>query len=154
MRIIKLSHRDKDFPNRKSVDYYFLHKLSNRNPAGKFLLTKGRIAKDGIEIGEQLIFSYKTEILYMALSASGRIENLDEDVDMYPFYFLIDMDSLTPAKGNLSDIESLCVDAGINKNIVRAQGWPFIQEPVAETIWDNLKESIILNKERYRKWKS
>jgi hypothetical protein len=154
MRIIKLSDRDKDFPNRKSVDYYFQNKLLKKNPPGKFLLTKGRISKEGIETGEQLIFSYKTEILYMALSASGRKENLDEDVDMYPFYFVIDMESLTPAKGNLSDIESLCSDAGINKNIVRAQGWPCIQEPVTEIIWKTLEESIISNKELHRKWKS
>jgi hypothetical protein len=139
MRIIKLSDKDKDFPTRERVDYYFQHKLPNKNLPGKFLLTKGRIAKDGIESGEQLIFSYKTEILYIALSASGRIENLDEEVDMYPFYFLIDMDSLTPAKGLLSDIESICFNYEINKNIVHSQGWPRIQEPVTEIIWDILK---------------
>lgn len=139
MRIIKLSDRDKDFPDRKSVDYYFQHKLTNKKPPGKFLLTKGRIAKDGIKSGEQLIFSYKTEILYIALSASSRMENLDEDVDMYPFYFVIDMNSIIPAKGNLSDIESICFKAEINKNIVRAQGWPCIQEPVTKIIWESLK---------------
>lgn len=140
MRIIKLSDRDKDFPNRESVEYYFQNKLPNRKPPGKFLLTKGRIAINGIESGEQLIFSYKTEILYIALSASGRMENLDEDVDMYPFYFVIDMDSITPAKGSLSDIESICSKAAINKNIVRAQGWPCIKDPVTEIIWRTLKE--------------
>jgi hypothetical protein len=139
MRIIKLSNRDKDFPDRKSVDNYFQHKLPNRNPPGKFLLTKGRLAKDGIKIGEQLIFSYKTEIVYIAFSASERMENFDNDGDMYPFYFIIDMDSLVSAKGYLSDIESICAKAGIEKNIVRAQGWPHIQESVTEIIWDTLK---------------
>jgi hypothetical protein len=139
MRIIKLSDKDKDFPTRESVDYYFQHKLPNRNPPGKFLLTKGRIAKDGIESGEQLIFSYKTEILYISLSASGRLDNFDKDADTYPFYFLVDIESITPARGFLSDIESICLEAEINKNIVRSQGWPRIQEPVTEIIWSILK---------------
>jgi hypothetical protein len=139
MRIIKLSDKDKDFPNRESVDYYFQHKLPNKNPPGKFLLTKGRIAKDGIERGEQLVFSYKTEILYIALSTSDRMDNLDKDSDTYPFYFLVDMDSITPARGFLSDIELICLEAEMDKNIVRSQGWPRIQEPVTEIIWSTLK---------------
>lgn len=139
MRIIKLSDRDKDFPNCESVGYYFQYKLPNRNPPGKFLLTKGRVAKNGIEIGEQLIFSYKSKILYLALSASGRRDNLDEDVDMYPFYFVVDMSTITPVKGSLTGIESICSKANVHKNIVRTQGWPSIPEPVGKIIWDVLK---------------
>ena len=140
MRIIKLSDKDIDFPDRKRVEFYFQSKLPDRNPPGKFLLTKGRVAKDGIEIGEQIIFSYKTEITHIALSASGRIDNTDDDKNMYPFYLVVDMDSLFPAKGNLSDIESMFSKAGIEKNIVRTQGWPSIPDsPVTENIWNNLK---------------
>jgi hypothetical protein len=140
MRIIKLSQKDKDFPDRNRVDFYFQSKLPNRNPPGRFLLTQGRVAKEGIEIGEPLVFSYKTEITYIALAASGRIDNSDDDVDKYPYYFVVDMESLAPAKGTLSDIESLLSKAGIEKNIVRAQGWPRIQDsPLTENIWNNLK---------------
>ena len=49
MRIIKLSDRDSDFPDRASVDIYFSQTLQNRNPVGKFLLTKGSIARNGIQ---------------------------------------------------------------------------------------------------------
>ena len=140
MRIIKLSNKDKSFPDRKRVDSYFLKKLPNRNPPGKFRLTQGRVAKDSIEIGEKLIFSYKTEIIYIGLSASGRIDNSDEDMDMYPFYFIIDIDSLVPAKGNLSDIESMFLKAGIKKNLVSTRGWPRIQDsPVTKSVWNNIK---------------
>ena len=140
MRIIKLSDNDKDFPDRNKVDFYFQSKLPERKPPGKFLLTKGRIAEDGIEIGEQLIFSYKTEITYIALSASARMVNSGDDADMYPFYLVVDMDSLVPAKGYLADIESMLSKAGIEKNIVRAQGWPRIPDsPETEIIWNRLK---------------
>jgi hypothetical protein len=61
MRIIKLSPRDIDFPDRVGVDTYFEVTLPNRNPIGQFLLTQGRIAEYGIEAGELIIFSYKTE---------------------------------------------------------------------------------------------
>lgn len=98
------------------------------------------MAKDGIEIGEQLIFSYKTEITYIGLSASGRINNSDKYIDMYPFYFVVDMDALFPAKGDLSDIESMFLKAGIEKKLVRTRVWPRIQDsPVTESVWNNMK---------------
>ena len=52
MRIIKLSPKDIDFPDRKSVDEYFKITLRGRNPVGKFLLSKGRISANGVVAGE------------------------------------------------------------------------------------------------------
>ena len=141
MRIIKLSPNDSDFPDRDSVDEYFNIKLPSRNPTGQFLLTQGRIAKDGIVNGELIIFSYKTEITHIAKAASGRLVHSQENSGTYPFYFLVDTSTICLAHGNLSDVEAALYKAGIKKNIVRSQGWPHIQDSLAvDQIWNALKK--------------
>lgn len=140
MRIIKLSQSDTDFPDRSSVDEYFKFKLANKEPVGKFLLTKGRIAESGILPGESIIFSYRTEITHIAKAASKRTVNENFDNKHYPFYFLIDMETICPAQGTLADVETALFSAGIYKTIVRTQGWPRIPESFeADVIWCNLK---------------
>lgn len=139
MRIIKLSKKDPDFPYRSSVDDYFQNKLPNRNPPGKFLLTKGRIAENGISKGELLVFSYKTEIIYVAKAGSCRLPNLSDDNKKYPFYFIVDMNSIFNAKGDLANIEAALPK--VKKNIVHTQGWPRIPDsPEIYDIWNELKE--------------
>jgi hypothetical protein len=140
MRIIKLSPKDVDFPNRESVDEYFNNKLRERDPAGKFLLTKGRISANGISAGETIIFSYVTEIMYIAKALSGRRENFDVDREIFPYYFLVDINTIVPAQGNLDTVESSLAELGIIKNIVRTQGWPLIPDtPKVAEIWHSLK---------------
>lgn len=140
MRIIKLSPKDVDFPNRESVDEYFNNTLRGRDPVGKFLLTKGRISANGIAAGETIIFSYETEITHIAKASSGRRENLDDDRENYPYYFLVDVNTIVNAQGNLDAVESSLAELGINKNIVRTQGWPLIPDtPKVTAIWHSLK---------------
>lgn len=140
MRIIKLSPRDVDFPNRESVDKYFSNTLYGRNPVGKFLLTRGRISANGIMAGEAIIFSYKTEITHTAKASSGRRENIEENRDIYPYYFVVDVDTVMPANGKLEDVESSISGLGIDKNIVRTQGWPTIPDtPQVAGIWNSLR---------------
>jgi hypothetical protein len=140
MRIIKLSPRDIDFPDRASVDMYFQVTLLNRNPAGQFLLTKGRIAEHGIEAGEPLIFSYKTEITHIAKAASCRLVNSQSNRVTYPHYFLVNINTICIAGGNLADVEDELSVAGIEKSIVHTQGWPQIKNsPTVEQIWEALK---------------
>jgi hypothetical protein len=140
MRIIKLSDHDKEFPDRASVDTYFANTLPNRNPVGQFFLTSGRIAHGGIAPGEPLIFSYKTEIVYAARAASGRLPNSQNNNNLYPFYFVVDMATISVAQGMLSDVEHALAAAGINRNIVRTQGWPIIHDlQIAQNIWDEVR---------------
>jgi hypothetical protein len=140
MRIIKLSQRDNDFPDRVSVNTYFEVTLPNRSPVGQFLLTQGRIAKQGIEAGETIIFSYETEITHIARAASCRLVNSQGDSVTYPYYFLVDMSTISLAQGNLANVEAELAVVGVQKNIVRTQGWPRIQNsPEIDKIWNDLK---------------
>lgn len=140
MRIIKLSPRDIDFPDRVSVDRYFEVTLPNRNPVGQFLLTQGRIAESGIEVGEPIVFSYETEITHVAKAATCRLVNLQGDSVTYPYYFLLNMSTICLAQGRLADVEAELAIAGVQKNIVRTQGWPRIQDsPAIDQIWNALK---------------
>lgn len=136
MRIIKLSPKDIDFPDRVSVDTYFEVTLPNRNPVGQFLLTQGRIAERGIEAGEPIIFSYKTEITHVAKAASCRLVNSQGDSVTYPYYFLVNISTICLAQGSLADIEAELAAVGVQKNIVHTRGWPRIQDsPAIEQIW-------------------
>ena len=142
MRIIKLSQKDIDFPDRHSVDTYFEVKLPNRNPVGQFLLTKGRIKKDGIDAGEPIIFTYQGRVTHIAKASSGRLENSGDDRGTYPFYFLVDISTIAPAQGTLPDIQSELEAMEIQKNIVRTRGWPRIQDSRAvHRIWKALESA-------------
>jgi hypothetical protein len=91
MRIVKLS--EVEFEDERAIDDYFDY-LHEADPPGKFRITDRRIAEDGLEPGEYLIFSYNGTICRIALSASGRLDNKDEYKDTYPFYFKINLDTL------------------------------------------------------------
>lgn len=134
MRIIKLSPEDPSFPNRSRVDFYFNEELPRREH-NQFLLTKGRIKKGGITPGEMLVFSYKGDIVYLALSESERHNNTGLEASKYPFYFSVG--SIIKGKGNLKQLEN---ELKTNKNIVKTQGWPTIKDsPEIKRIWNQFK---------------
>lgn len=140
MRIIKLSSKDIAFPDRASVDTYFRVGLPNSSPVGQFLFTKGRIRKDGIDDGEPIIFSYQSQITYIAKASSSRLVNSGSDRQTYPFYFLVDTSTIAPAQGNLADVEAKLGAIGIHKNIVHTRGWPQVPDSHAvDRIWSDLK---------------
>jgi len=140
MRIIKLSDKDIDFPDRASVDTYFEVTLPGRDPIGQFLLTQGRIAENGIHANETIIFSYATEITHIARAASGRCERGGDNDHKYPYYFLVDMNTISPAQGKLSALEASLTALGLHKNIVHTQGWPRIPDsPEVEHLWNGLR---------------
>lgn len=137
MRIIKLSPEDRSFPNRDMVDSFFNEELPARNPRGQFLLTKGRIARNGISFGEMLVFSYNGEIVYLALSQSERFNNTGKERYEYPFFFCVDVDTIIKGRGNLKELES---ELKIGKHIVRTRGWPTIKDsPEIKKIWTQFK---------------
>jgi hypothetical protein len=109
--------------------------LSGNNCGGQ-----GRIADGGIETGESIIFSYETVITHIANASSDRLANTQSDSGTYPFYCLVDMSTICLAQGNLTDVEAALAGMGIQKNIVRTQGWPRIQDsPAIDQIWNSLR---------------
>ena len=141
MRIIKLSSDDPDMRDRNMVDFFFNEKLHRRIPPGKFLLTKGRIAEDGILPEEMLIFLYKGEIVYLALSSSGRLNNTCKNAVAYPYYFCVDIKTITRGAGDKTQLDVLINSKVANpKDIVRARGWPsFKDSPELKKIWEHFK---------------
>jgi len=141
MRIIKLSPSDEDMKDLEKVQDYFERKLQRRKPRGQFLLTKGRISKKGISPGEMIIFSYNTEIVYLALSDSDRQDTTGPESIKYPHYFCIDTETIVKGRGTLSNLEHrLNQHDGSNKNIVHTQGWPkFKDTPGMKLIWEQFK---------------
>lgn len=95
MRIIKLNPDDIEMKTREMVDSFFLTRLHEKDPKGQFLLTKGRIAEDGIQPGEYLVFTYLGDLVYVARSASRREATEGPNARQYPHYFCVE---LTPSR--------------------------------------------------------
>lgn len=129
MRIIKLSPDDPEMKTRESVSHFFHTTLKERNPRGQFLLTKGRISPDGIRAGERIVFTYNGDCVFLAKSASDRLDTQGPSATRYPTYFCVDVDSIVSATGTLSDLEKVIWRSGIyHSKIVRTMGWPKIEE--------------------------
>lgn len=129
MRIIKLSTDDADMKTRDGVDRYFLQSLPERIPAGQFLITKGRISRNGISPGERLVFAYVGEIVFLARAASERRETIGPEAETYAHYFIVDVGSIQPATGILTELEADLHGSGLaDQNIARTRGWPIIDE--------------------------
>jgi len=96
---------------------------------------------DGIDDGEPLIFTYKGDIVYVAKASSGRFTNLSSERDKYPFYLIVDVNTIAPAQGSLAVLEFMLRNLGVlKKNILRTQGWPQIEDsPEVNQIWNELK---------------
>jgi hypothetical protein len=137
MRIIKLSPDDVDMTTRQAVDVYFQKTLSSRTPAGQFLLTSGRIRKDGVKPQEPLIFSYLGKIVYLAKAGSKRMATSGDDAKQYPSYFCVDTTTIQKGTGTLDEFEKLVDAANLSEgNIVHSQGWPMLADsPALEEIW-------------------
>lgn len=140
MRVIKLN-TTKEFPALEDLERYFDNDLPSRNPPGKFRLTKGRIAEDGLQPGERVIFSYKCCVCFVAYAASGRMENTDEYQNDYPYFFIIDLDHVRQTNFSLQKLEDrLLHKSNEKKYIVRTQGWPRISDT---KITESIVESLI-----------
>lgn len=137
MRIIKLSEKDEDMLDRSMVDVFFKKELPKRN-GGRFHVPKGFISSVNFPAGEQLVFSYKKEIIYLATAKSGILATKNGS-SSYPYYFLINIDSITEAQGRLEDFEVRLAELGVLVNVDRAgkktpkritsRGWPYIPVP-------------------------
>lgn len=126
MRIIKLSP-ELGFTKPSDVEDFFEFDLRNRQD-GRFRITKGRIRVDGLEIGEEVLFSLEGQVYYIARAASGRQDNDDQFSAELPFYFEVDISTLRRVNISLHEIERrLHTETNETKHIVQARGWPEIR---------------------------
>ncbi len=95
MRIVKLS--DNEFASGEDVKKYFEEELRSRHPPGKFLVTKGRIARNTLDPGERLIFTYRGHVIYTAIAKTGREDNSDDRAKTHPYYIVVDLSTLQAA---------------------------------------------------------
>jgi len=126
VRVIKLSDTDEDMEERAAIDEFFTRKLHDTE--GKFLVTKGRIAAGGISPRELLVFSYKSELIYLAESASGLLENHGSNSVQYPHYFLVAVRTIQPVFGNLGGLADALRQKGLFESTFQGHGWNTISE--------------------------
>lgn len=143
MRIVKLSQEE--FPTLKDIRDYFEKYLPDTNPLGKIRMTSGRIAQNALELDEVLLFSYKGAICYIARSASGRLKNKDKYRYEYPYYFLVNLDTLHATEISLHYVEQLYHRMTTEtKSLVQSQGWPMItNQSFADDLWRILTQASI-----------
>ena len=134
MRIIKLSKDE--FEDLDKVNDYFQHKLYDRILVGQFRLP----SKKTIEKGELLLFSYEKIVRFTAIAKEGVSENHDEFSDEYPYYFIIDMETLEVAEMSFEQIEDFLRDI-YDKSIASARAWSKIPDsPTTNELWDLLRK--------------
>jgi hypothetical protein len=139
MRIIKLSPSDPDMPSIEAVHEYFNEKLANREPQGRFSLTKGKIKPDGLSIGELVVFTYKAQLVYIAMVSQEVTPNADSDKEDYPSYFCIDLATLIPCTDSLKEFNRQLIEKKVTNKNFGGQGW--VQVPDAEE--NSVVESLL-----------
>ena len=139
MRIIKLSKAE--FSTLADVQHFFSEELCTRMPPGKFRVTVGRIAKDALELGEQLVITHQARAVFTAQAGSGLVANDDEEQVKYPNYFIVDLATLKEADEDLYEVERWYNDAsGAGINIVKSQGWNRLTDSNhTHVVWKRLR---------------
>ncbi len=147
MRLIRLgkgSHEEKSkykFETMDEVTKYFENDLWSRDPEGRFQFGN-EIARNKFEIGEELLFTYKAMVRYIAKSASIIKENKDNESHIHPSYFVIDMKTLKrvndiPNKKIMDLVKSIKWTKYHNRIWVRIEDAEEI-----ERVWEKCVESI------------
>jgi len=119
MRIIKLS--PDIFSSFQQVQDFFLNVLPSRTPPGKFLIPPRHIAKKNFDADEDLLFTYRSRVVFKARSQSPLQNNKNNK--KYPYYFVVDLSRLQGADRALKDVEQRYKK--ISRKDVRwaGQGW-------------------------------
>ena len=132
MRLVKLSTQE--FEDLNKVNEYFQNVLPQRTPPGKFMIPKGWIAEDRLSEGELVLFSFNSRVVRVAQAASGRRANDDPEFADYPYYFLVDLDTLREVEFSVEDLErSMQNECGVTKSIAVAHGWVLLPDTPAAT---------------------
>ena len=137
MRLIKLSADGFDNPSEVEIDRYFQGpELRQRG----FIFPEGRIAQTGLQIGELLLFSFRSTVLYVAKAASVRQPYKGQHFEKYPYCVHLDPDSIRQAYVSVQEFErALRQKAGLQKNITLSRGWPRLPDgDAAQTLVEQL----------------
>lgn len=120
------------------VRVFFREQIKERNPPGKFNVTKGSIAPGGLRLGEPLIFSYQAQAVFLGRAGSGLIK--DDQADVSPSFFVVDVDSLREVDEGMDEIERRYNAAtGTTTNITKSQGWNHLPDSAhTEALWSEL----------------
>lgn len=136
MRIVNLSSKDCEMRERNHVETYFEVTLPKKYD-GQFLCTERRVAQSGgMADGELLVFTYKGEVVYLALSASipKRIHDTDAPsrghpcINRYYNLFYVDTQSIRRGKGKIKDLEDALKSKGLHNGSLICSGWPKVDE--------------------------
>ncbi len=141
MRIVKLStNPPTGFATLDGVRRFFFTDIRERKPPGRFDVTPGRIAQDGLVSGEALVFTYKARVVFTARVGSGLMPNEDEERQQYPSYFVVDLATLREADEDFHDVERQYNEAtGAGLNLVESQGWNRIPDSIhTDGLWARL----------------
>lgn len=126
MRILKLSPNDEEMETREAVIHFFTEVLWTKSRFGRFGLTLAKARMQGISEGTLLLFTYKTECMFLGRAAGPILE------DGEGAHLPISMGSLVPVNGALEDFEAALDKRNlIDKNLVHAQAWPVLSDDCA-----------------------
>ncbi len=122
MRIVKLSTMEFDTLN--DVRRFFIDDLRCGELPGKFRVTAGRIAQDGLAPGEPLLFTHRMRIVFTARAASGLVPNDDAQKQRYPNYFLVDLTTVREVNEDIHEVERQYNNlSGAGVLLVASQAW-------------------------------
>jgi hypothetical protein len=113
MRVIKLS--EAEFSNLEEVREFFAG-LAGHEPPGKFRVPKGWIAKDALDVNEQLVFTFQGTAVFTANALAGIQANTGAYKPDYPAFFQIDRSTVREANDCPAGRELL-------GKLARGQGW-------------------------------
>jgi 5-methylcytosine-specific restriction protein A len=126
MRIIKLSRGDWEMTTRQKVDYYFNFKLRRKTRWGKFGLTPYMRNMPDIRRGTLLVFSYHTELVYLARADGEVVLTGGQD---HPYYIPLAMETVESIAGTLANYETALRRARLScVPLVNTRKWPAISD--------------------------
>jgi HNH endonuclease len=147
MRFVKLSQQ-KEFDTLEEVRRFFLQELRDHEPPGKFRIPSGHIAKDELEPGEPLVFTYSpARVVFTAQAETGLEDNNDEWCERYPGYFVINLSTLREADEDLRELEgwynaaARASDPNHRSVNFIGQGWNHLPDssPHTQALWVRLR---------------
>jgi hypothetical protein len=143
MRIVKLSDAETGLGTLDGVRRFFLEELRHRMPPGKFQVTPGRIAQDGLSPGELLLFTYRARIVFTARAGSGLEPSHGDESQKYPHYFLVNLATLREADEDFHDVERWYIEAtGADVHLVQSQGWSRLPDSIhTNQLWERLRDA-------------
>lgn len=117
-------------------------------------MTKGRIAKNGLRVGEKVVFSWKGDVIYLGVARSGLepYEGEQKWDQPYEFGFRLELGDLWRASGTLRSFERRVREkTGAFKNIVQTQGWPRLDDSgELDEVWNEFKRTQVVVSEDFR----